>query len=543
MNAAFKKALLVLFTAALPMFVGCNADDCERSYTCGLFELTGYGIPEDAGVPADSDARADEPQEPSGTLPVHVPDALVAPPRCGRDRTSVVNGCGVFVSATLGNDENAGNATTPVQTLQLALNLSQKRNGVVYACDEVFHESVWLPPGTTLVGGLDCTADWLLESPLARTKIQASVGQIALIAAPADERSLVTRVEMRAIDATWPSGSSIAALALDGAAIDFVDCAFASGNAADGLNGAAFPMSKQTAADGPNGSSGEEACTSVTPLGGALNVAVCQGGATTAGGAGGKGGLGSGFDGTSGLPGITTPTSAGAFGKGETLLSLCTPGQTGADGQRGQDGAGGKGYGTLSALGYIGTNGRSGQEGTPGQGGGGAGGARGGSLLCAGAVKGGAGGGSGGAGGCGGSGGPGGAFGGASIALAIGVAEVSAKTSTFITGNGGNGGSGAMFQLGGQGGAEGQGGSAHASASAGCSGGKGGRGGDGGYGGGGLGGPSVAVAHKGAPPNIEFSATVLGAPGKGGHGNPNIPETAGEDGVSSQVLWLPDAPP
>ncbi len=66
----------------------------------------------------------------------------------------VGDGCGVFVSSSMGADAGAGTKAAPVKTLAAAI--TQAKGGRVYACAEAFTEAVTLVEGVTIFGGLDC---------------------------------------------------------------------------------------------------------------------------------------------------------------------------------------------------------------------------------------------------------------------------------------------------------------------------------------------------------------------------------------------------
>lgn len=554
-------SLGVLTTAALA--VGCYDDNCTFRYDCPAIgadsepdaetdtggetgSTSGSGSGSDSGShaapelifdphPTVVEASKEDTEYTLGPLEQHI---------CPRDGGTIEEQCGIFVSSWQGDDDAPGTRAKPVRTLQHAIDLASEGKRTVYACAELFEETVVLPPAMRIVGGLDCDDDWQPIGSIAKTKILAPPDQHAMIVEPGEIHSFVFDVWMEAVDATVPGGSSIAVMAWDNAHVRFFGCGFVAGNGKRGLDGQAGDPGAPVAKGGPNGLYGASACSGDAPPGGGLVVTTCDDGVVTVGGIGGKGGASSGFDGTPGLPEPwPNPDEMGMSGLGEQPDAVCMAGSEGSSGADGFDGAGASGLGTMSYYGYVGLSGADGTHGTVGQGGGGGGGGRGGPLFCGNKPNGGAGGGSGGAGGCGGRGGRGGGYGGASIGLAIGVADVAVTAGVFKTGHGGDGGTGGMFQLGGEGGAEGPGGNGFAGSKKGCSGGPGGRGGDGGYGGGGLGGPSVAVTHKIEELDIDFALVKLGPPGKGGlGGNPNDAALRGADGIGIELLVLPDLP-
>src|SRR4051812_31354960 len=68
--------------------------------------------------------------------------------------------CGIFVSASRGDNANSGTRREPVRTLKRALALasagSSGREKNVYACAETFTEAVLVTSGVSVWGGLDC---------------------------------------------------------------------------------------------------------------------------------------------------------------------------------------------------------------------------------------------------------------------------------------------------------------------------------------------------------------------------------------------------
>ena len=549
-------ALLAGSTSIAAAAAGCYDDNCELLNTCPVLDLAET---DSESEPDPDTGPAPETTSGSTTSGVNLTPQTATPARaatlegsldvldkpiCRRDGGDIQDGCGVFVSSSKGDDSGTGSRADPVKTLEQAMKLAVDRNRVVYACAEVFEETLLLPPDVVLVGGLDCEDDWSSIGFFQKTHIIAAPDEHAVIVQEADASSLVVDVHMEAVDATIPGGSSIAVVAWDGTKVHFERCEFVAGDGKRGLDGAPGDANEPVAQGGPNGLLGASACSGDAPAGGGLVFATCDDGVVSAGGIGGKGGAIAGSDGTTGAPEpFPNEASMGASGKGESLNTACSSGTKGNTGEDGSHGAGATGIGAMTPGGYEGMRGGDGKNGATGQGGGGGGGARGGPLFCGNKPKGGAGGGSGGGGGCGGRGGLGGGFGGASIALVIGYSEVSVADGVFLTGNGGDGGTGGMFQIGGDGGAEGHGGNGFGGSNKGCPGGGGGRGGNGGYGGGGLGGPSLAVTHQVEEPDIDFAFMQVGQPGKGGlGGNPNIAGTAGADGIAGEMALLPPNP-
>ena len=432
-------------------------------------------------------------------------------------QNAVRDDCGVFVSSSKGGDgpEYDGSKGKPFATIGKAL--GSAKNGPIYLCAETFTETVQLKAGATIYGGLDCASgEWTSIGATKKSEISPEAGQVPLVLDPG-VAAMIEDVAIRAKDAVEPGSSSIAIIATPGAELALARCDVEAGAAKDGDTGEKFATS---AAPGPMGNVGIEACTAAIVVPGAGVTNACDDADPNDNSISGAGGIGQeaiGGDGSKGSPGATDNR-----GLGEDATA-CTDGTPGDDGTPGTSGTGAQGTGTITAQGYAGTSGTPGDKGKPGQGGGGGGGAKGGTGAgkCADmASAGGASGGSGGSGGCGGAGGKGGQAGGASIGiLSLGATLVFADVKISAN-NGGNGGDGGAGQLGGMGGPAGAGGSKGSAASLkdGCSGGPGGTGGSGGKGGGGLGGPSIGIAHTGEAPDIKSATITVGTPGTGGAG-------------------------
>lgn len=503
---------------------GCDAlsigltSDCEYMLTCTHFLSGGEGG-----------------STPTGCIPNETEGAV--------DDT-----CGVFVAAS-GNDGNTGTKAEPVKTLAEALRRAGDKDSDVYACAEPFAESVEVPAGIALFGGLDCANGWTWIGKQTKTTVAPEAEAIPLTLARGEGTTRIEDIEARAPDALAMGGSSIAVLA-DGATAELARCVLVAGNAADGADGDDAPSEAPERA--PGGSNGVDACSDLDDVAGP--DATLNGGAQTVNACGdefsigGRGGDGNESNGGGGDVGTPVSPGNGTGGLGESADGWnCNVGGTnggagaGDNGTPGPAGAGASGLGTLSATGYTGVPGRDGTPGTPGQGGGGGGGAKGGPVCTGGVPGAGASGGSGGAGGCGGMPGKGGRPGGASIALASVDASVTLIDCTLSAGRGGNGGKGGDLQPGGLGGNGGTGGVGVGLSKAACDGGKGGQGGPGGPGGGGLGGPSLAIAFRGTPVVQQGQTTLTpGAPGTGGPGGSNnITKNAGQDGLVAETQELP----
>ena len=491
--------------------VGCSYT-CEDTFTCVSLD-SGPGCPED---PAEA---------PGGEVPAE---------------------CGVWVSASLGDDANDGTPDAPVATLAHAAVKATHGRRRVYACAETFEEAVIWPAGMALHGGFDCTdLDWRYLGQPTWTVVTAPAGEISLTLAGSihPETSVLSDLKVEATAAAQPGGSSIAVLAQADARAEVRRSVFKSGDGADGADGDDGDHFGEPAKDGLHGKNGAAACTAGVGTGGELVALDCEEDASF----GGKGGNGGEMAATPGDDGEVAPASNpqgfGLGGGAEDLVTglLCTPGFGGANGKDGDPGLGGFWPPRLTEAGYLGVWGGHGKRGRAGQGGGGGGASAASAAACGAFRFGGAGGGSGGSGGCGGKGGRGGQPGGASIGLATLTSAIVLVDVSIQTGNGGRGGAGGVPQQGGWGGLPGIGGAGTPGGpNPGCGGGIGGYGGDGGPAGGGLGGPSLAIAYTGAlSPDASGVTTTLGQFGIGGPGSdPDLASAHGAPGMTAELHAL-----
>ncbi|WP_437896880.1 hypothetical protein [Sorangium sp. So ce124] len=468
--------------------------------------------------------------------------------------------CGVFVSASSGDDGSPGTKGAPVRTLQHAIGLAAygRRDGEtptrrVYACGETFEEKIALPSGLDLWGGRRCgdggdwSYAWSFGGPDEPTTIAPPAGIPVRVLAGDNTTSTIVGVHVVAADASASDGkSSIAMILSPGAGAVVRDSAIVAGNGKDGEPGE--DADSERAKDGELGNDGADACSADSETGALPVATACDDGIESTGGYGGDGGLESGGDGAPGQP----KPAENPEGKGREGLGAgsepCTVGKDGAEGTDGGRAAGAAGPGQLTEReGWVGVRGQDGTRGGLGQGGGGGGGSkgRGDMVACrAGSAQAGAAGGSGGSGGCGGLGGKAGGYGGASIGVvALQGSALTLEATRVETGNGGRGGVGGTGQPGGVGRLGGQGGLGFATATgvrwSACPGGRGGNGGRGGDAGGGLGGPSYGVASVAA--RVEFGpyATVeWGAGGDGGvAGNAAPDDDAGKGADGDNMPW------
>ncbi len=440
--------------------------------------------------------------------------------------------CGIWVSASLGDDGNPGTQAAPVASLAHAIGIAEKGPRHVYACAETWTEPLVVPETVSMHGGFTCAGGWSYVGRSMPAKLMPPT-TMAMKWLDVDEgyTALLTDFHVEAADAVEPGTASIGVFVSSGVRVTILRSEIVAGDGADGLDG--IPGEAMPAQAGAPGNGGADACSAAETKGGAAPVTSCASGTST-GGPGGDGGLVVAPDGGNGQP----AGPGGAGGLGEQSAPSCSAGQPGAPGVPAPFGLGAHGVAFLTADGYLTRNGEDGKPGAPGQGGGGGGGTFGSTAVCGAAKPGGAAGGSGGAGGCGGKGGGGGQGGGASIAIATLSSGLKIDQGTVLhTGNGGNGGNGGPPQPGGAGGLGGNGGAGMGTLQTGCKGGAGGAGGPGGWGGGGIGAHAVGVAHKkGIVFAIGTIDWVLGEKGEGGLGAPGAGvEASGQDG---QALLL-----
>jgi hypothetical protein len=479
-------------------FLACSSseNDCVEGYKC-----TGTGGP--GGMAGMGPGNA----------------CIPGPEGTGADLT---DDCGIFVARS-GDDMNGGSMGAPVASFAKAVELAAAASKPVYACAEEFAEAVAVPAGVSIYGGLDCASgSWKYVGDTTKTVIAPAADMVPLTLLGGAGITNVSDVEARALDATLPGGSSIAAIA-DGPQATLVRVRLVAGAGKDGDNGTTPDPIGPTDPTDPaiKGNDGAAACSIAveTPGGLAKTNDLC---ATSIGGNGGSGMEASGTAGADGQP-LPDPNPdlwglggaggcGGPGGLGGQAGGSCKIGGGGNLGSDGAPGAGGSALGTLSGTGIAGASGAPGAAGTPGQGGGGGGGAKG-KAGCAGASGGG-----GGAGGCGGPGGLGGQAGGSSIALISVNASLTLTDVTMKVSTGGKGGDGADGQNGSFGGLGGLGGAPAAGTFKGCSGGEGGTGGFGGKGGGGRGGHAIGLAFVGGTAPTSGFTVEPGVAGPGGAG-------------------------
>jgi hypothetical protein len=514
----------VVFTiAALGLYAGGCEPDCSTTFSCGPDNTTsGSGSSSSSSTGGGSLVCEQSPRDNAG---------------------SVADECGVFVKAGAAAN-GIGTMLFPLGSLAAAIDKAvmqgKKR---IYACSGVLVEAVTVPAGLTLFGGLDCENGWAVTED--KTILLGPPDKIPLTLAGSAgaEQTRVEDFKVMAADAVTAGGSSIAAVAQEGAIVHFERCALTAGTGQKGADGESSSMPAPMT---PGMSeAGKTACESATMnLGGSQSINDCvpyEDGAVKERSIGGQGGDGRDVNGTAGSPGDAVPRPAAPEGGGGSPGVACINGGDGDDGANGEDGAPGApglGVGALAAdVGWVGVPGGDGKKGKPGQGGGGGGGKAGTAMApsCAGAS-----GGAGGVGGCGGWGGTGGKAGGSSIAL-VSINATITMTNVFILARaGGQGGAGGMNQVGASGGAGGAGGAGKlvggTAFAAGCKGGSGGLGGRGGPGGGGAGGHSLGIAYMGQAPTVDLATFVIASDGGGAGGLGGDNNSKANNGDSGQAM-------
>jgi hypothetical protein len=506
---------------------GC-ADDCADTLTCG----------EPPGT--DSGSGGSDGSGGSGGSGGSTPLACI--PKSNQEQNGVVvkDECGVFVRLA-GDDLAAGTKSKPFATIARAIEVAKALPARrIYVCAESFAESLDIPSGIEIYGGLNCAGAWTYSGKRTTIAPQADLVPLRFIRENSQKIHLED-VDARAADAEQPGGSSIAAIA-DAVPLELVRSELFAGAGAPGEDG--ITPEGEVSPTSPNdveiaGKTGNNACMggglgNVGPTG-TMNP-YCPVSISGSGGTGQETMGGNGGDGQP-LP-DPNPSKFGAGGVGAVSASGCQYGQKGQTGDEGTPGSGANkptDLGSIDLAGYAGVNGTDGSIGTPGQGGGGGGAAKG-KAGCYGAA-----GGSGGAGGCGGKGGTGGRAGGSSIAL-ISVGATLLFTDVKLTasdaGEGGEGGEGQLGGVGGLGGMGGVPGAAGSGTIAACGGADGGFGGNGGKGGGGHGGHSIGIAWKTlAPTALPAGSITIGNAGNGGVGMD--PDGNGAAGTAAEVLEIP----
>ena len=167
----------------------------------------------------------------------------------------VGDGCGVFVSASKGDDATGdGSKAKPYKSLGKGV-ASVASGKAVYACGESFSEALTLKSGVSLYGGLECATDWRYVASK-KTQLTAEADAIPLTVVKGDGSSEIADVAIMSKDAVKAGGSSIAVLAVEAkATLARVD--LTAGKGAPGADGKddADPTLK-----GEDGTPGEAGC-------------------------------------------------------------------------------------------------------------------------------------------------------------------------------------------------------------------------------------------------------------------------------------------
>lgn len=467
---------------------------------------------------------------------------------------------GVFVSPS-GTDDADGTRAHPLARIQPAIDLAKTIGKRVYVCTGVYREALVVADSISVIGGLDCSRPDAWETSATTFSRIEAPSSPALLAKDITSPTRLEGLDVLAPNASAPSGSSIGLLADHAGSIVVARSKITAGN---GVNGADGTEGTQLA-NGPStkgaaipsavmcGSGASDVCLNAInpattqkyramPNGGAGGTNTCVGApghVAPPGGAGGSGGLYQ----------VTAAISGNRYfgnwvdGSNKNYAATSAPaGFTGAPGADGVSPSPTPPVGKLSASGYVAADGSSGTDGTGGAGGSGG---KGSSPSAAvhnannysdGSVWQGWGGGGGGAGGCPGLAGTAGKGGGASIAAALIESPITFDGAELTSGRGGDAGKGTLGSLPTVGGLAnnpevpatypglvpnlGQ---------------EGGRGGAAGVSNNGSSGPSVAIAHVGAPPKLVGAQTM-----KPGAGGASIPErTRTEGGVVSTIPATP----
>ena len=460
--------------------------------------------PSSSGSSAPSADAAPPPPPSDGGKPAEPP----APPPKADEITEQQ---GIFVALN-GAAGAPGTRQAPLQSIAEAIAKAEAdAKGRVFVCEGTYLEAIELANGISLVGGLDCSGPtWKLTDK--RSTLDAPSSP-AIRAVGITTATRVDGLDVKAPNATAPSGSSIGLFAVDSNALTFAKGSITAGDGMkgdDGVEGEPLVLSVETAAVAGGGNVVLMERPGAPIAGGAGATAVCKTpdglpSMRTAGATGGSSGIYSEFFGAwnvaiVGVGAFTYPANPG------------DPGAPPGSGKEGKAGASSTG-GTLGEEGYVPGDGTAGTNGEVGIGGRGAKGQAPTIGVAANRHAYGRAGGGGGAGGCPGLAGTAGKGGGASIAAALVRSPVRFDGMALTAGAGGAGGRGTF-------GSNPTGGSSGADdalpwvmsperTSA------GGLGGAAGISGHGAGGPSIAIAHEGLAPIVAQSTSKPGVAGPG----------------------------
>lgn len=494
--------------------------------------------------------------------PVKADAGPPAPPGCDASKLPTEDPCvvrdsmGIFVAKSGSDAAGDGTRAKPFATIAKAnAKASSSSLSRVYACADTYPEPITLVDGVSIFGYFDCANGWRVDTKL--KAVVASPTSPALRGTSLKKTMRVESFDVRAPDATVPSGSSIGAIVTDAAGLTFEAVAIRAGKGLAGADGVEPPELTPSLPVDYNGKAGSKfgRCSGLDTLctilfrGGSGGVNACTGVPGLAGGDGGRGGTGGKLDVTPQHIGIV-PISSGdgesttvdpktaRGGKGE----IGSGGSNGADGANGSDGAsGGSGVGSITEAGFTPSNGAHGTNGAPGQGGGGGGAKLPDPATLAEGTYWGYPGGGGGAGGCPGVAGPAGGGGGASIGVIAFRSIVHFSHSEVHANDAGHGGKGTLGSARSPGG---EGADGYISLPV-LKGGNGGAGGLAGTSGHGAGGPSIGIAYKGSLPDLGTMTPTVGAAGKGqvklvgAYGPSTRTVEASVDGIAQPVFSIP----
>ncbi|MEJ7732991.1 MAG: hypothetical protein WKG00_27815 [Polyangiaceae bacterium] len=385
-TVAYASMLALLFLAD----VGCTSvPECGQSgnlcdpYDGGLGGSSGSGGSGGEGGQGGSGGST-----PAECIPSEASDAV------GGD-------CGLFVSASLGDDANDGSQGKPFATVKKALESGDAKAKRIYVCSEQtpLSENVVVERAVELYGGLDCGNGWVYDAAKP-TRIATAAGMITAQVKGVTGSVKLEDFDLAAADAVEPGGSSVGMFVEGASDVTLRRVHITAGTGQAGTDAVLVPFA-YAAQPALNGNA-------ATPgMGGLEKTCLCGRGAGMPS-IGGKGGddVMNGQDGEMGLPNH----GGGAGGVVDASCAVAVGSNGSPPAANGAAGPGAAGSGSIDpALGWVPEAGAPGVHGAPGQGGGGG----------AGDDDGMGAGGGGGCGGCGGAGGPGGGGGGASIALLV----------------------------------------------------------------------------------------------------------------------------
>ncbi len=443
------------------------------------------------------------------------------------DPDKITESYGIFVSRA-GSEGGEGTRRSPLGSIQdgIARAKAEKKSHV-FVCEGTYDEALVLADGVSIGGNFDCSApEWKLV-PDKRSTLRSPTSP----ALRADDIVTPTRVDgfvVMAPDATTPSGSSIAVIAVDSNALTFASGRIQAGAGVKGDDGVEGEQLRSVVTRPPQASVPSTPC--FEQAGDVTRSCTLYSGPRSDTGRGGEsaclradgsvvststGGMG----GSSGLYTYNSSTRAWTavnfqfYGNGSPGTGAGTNGVNGASGAAGQLGAEGfvPGHGVPGTAGSVGQGGRGGHGAEPL-----------GSLPGFSWGKAGAGGG---AGGCQGQSGTAGSGGGASVAVLAIRSPLRFDSMEVQAGPGGAGGRGTFGSEPTVGSSSGDGvtinGGLLPSSPLAFPGGAGGLAGVSGHG---AGGPSFGIAHQGLAPILAQTSPRAGV---GGAGVPQVQKTVG----------------